>query len=465
MKLKFQSLIILIAFCAITVQAEPEEAPSSSKVINISDPNFQKSIIALPPFQFVGSPAVARNYVKAGKDLFDTVYSDLNSTGFFEFKNQSAFLEDTAKVGLRPASSEAGGFSFSTWKQIGTDLLIRVGYHILQNELTVDTYLYFVKHEKLLIGKTYKTDVKDARTLAHTFANDIVKELTGKKGYFLTKIVASRSTAPQQKEIFIMDWDGTGPRQITNHKSISQSPSWAPDGKSIAYSSFAFHANEKKRNDDLFIYELETAKRWLVSYRQGINSGAAFMPDGRHILLTISSGGNPDIFEVTVDGKSPKRITDGPRGAINVEPAPSPDGTKIAFSSDRSGHAMVYMMNMDGSNLKRVTYAGELNSTPKWSPDGKHIAFAGYDHGHFDLFVMNSDGTNMARLTDAKKPNGKAASNVDPSFSPDGSQILFASDRTGKSQLYMVDINGNNERRITFDQHEYYKPQWSPYLE
>ncbi len=446
--------------------ARAQEAGGSSIYIKVGEANLKRSLIALPAFQYQGSPSAAKNPLRVGKELFDTVSNDLAVSNYFEFVNQSAFLEDPAKTGLRPAPGATGGFDFEKWKPLGAQFLVRAGYRILKNELTFEAYLYFVPQAKVVLGKTYKANVDDARTVAHTFANDIVKELTGQRGMFLSKLVVSRSTDKGQKEIFVMDWDGANPKQVTSHKSIAQSPAWAPDGKTIAYTAFAYHAKEKTRNADLFSYELATGRRWLLSFKKGINSGAAFMPDGKHLLLTVSSGGNPDIYRMTVEGKNVIPLTNGPRGAMNVEPSMSPDGSKIAFSSDRSGRPMIYVMDSGNkASPKRITFAGEYNSTPRWSPDGKRIVFAGFDKTHFDIFTMNADGTNMIRLTSAKKPNGRMADNEDPSFSPDGRHVLFVSNRTGSRQLFIVNADGENERQITFGRHDHFKPQWSPFLD
>lgn len=446
-------------------QSGDSAASGGGIYIKVGEANLKRSLMALPSFQFQGNPSTAKNYLRVGKELFDTVSNDLAVSNYFEFVNQSAFLEDPAKTGLRPAPGTPGGFDFEKWKPLGAEFLIRSGYRIVQNELTVEAYLYFVPQAKAVLGKTYKASVNDARTVAHTFANDVIKELTGKQGMFLSKLVTSRTTAKGQKEIFVMDWDGANPKQITSHKSIAQSPAWSTDGKTVAYTAFAYHAKEKTRNADLFSYDLTTGRRWLLSFQKGINSGAAFMPNGSQLLLTISSGGNPDIWRMTTEGKGLTRLTNGPRGAMNVEPSMSPDGKRIAFSSDRSGRPMIYVMDADGNNVKRITIAGEYNSTPRWSPDGKRLVFAGFDKSNFDIFTMNPDGTEMVRLTSAKKPNGKMADNEDPSFSPDGRHVLFVSNRTGGRQLYIVSVDGENERRITFDRHDYFKPMWSPFLD
>ena len=269
-----------------------------------------------------------------------------------------------------------------------------------------------------------------------------------------------------------MDWDGANSKLVSSHRSIAVSPAWSFDGKMLAYSAFAYRTKEKKRNLDLFTLDLQSNRRFHVSYRTGINSGAAFFPDGRNLVLTISTNGNPDLFKMSTDGKTLTPLTNGPRAAMNVEPSVSPDGKKIAFSSDRGGRPHIFVMNSDGSGTRAITIAGEYNSSPRWSPDGKRLVFAGADRNpaqprktHYDIFTVNADGTDMVRLTSAKKPNGEMADNEDPSYSPDGRHILFVSNRSGKNQLYIVTADGETERRITFDSHKYFKPMWSPAFE
>ena len=261
-----------------------------------------------------------------------------------------------------------------------------------------------------------------------------------------------------------MDWDGANSIKISNHQSIALSPAWSFDGKKIAYTAYVQRAKTRMRNADMFLYDLMTGKRELLSFRQGINSGASFHPDNKSLYLTISQGTSPDIYRINLNGDILNKITNGPSGAMNVEPAISPDGRRLAFSSDRPGRTMIYTMNADGTNVKRVTFAGQFNASPSWSPDGKKIAFAGQTGSNFDIFVMNDDGTGMIRLTSAKRPNGKPANNEDPTWSPDGRFVMYTSDRTGKSQIYFSTADGAEERRVTLDSHNYYKVKWSQNL-
>ena len=454
--LLFLSLLFFIPLSSVHAQSQ------EGIYITVDQAKVKKSLMALPPFQYQGSPTARSGYKRVGKTLYNTIFNDLDISSYFRFIKQEAFLENTKETSLKPYPGDPKGFKFENWRKISTEFLIRGGYRISGDKLTFEVFVYHVPQAKLVLGKTYEAPKKEARNVAHSFANDLIKRLTGKEGMFLSQIVvASDRAGGKWREIFVMDWDGHNATQITKHKNTAISPAFSPDGKMVAYTAYVYHKARKATNPSMFIYELYTGKRYLVSGRKGVNSGAAFAPDNQHLYLTLSQGGSPDIFRITKEGKNLKRITKGPFGAMNVEPAISPDGRKIAFSSDRSGgKPMLYIMNADGSNIKRVTFAGRYNSSPAWSPDGKKIAFAGWDKGHYDIFVMNPDGTGLKRLTSAVKANGKYANNEEPTFSPDGRHVMFTSDRTGKKQLYIVNVDGTNERRITVDRHNYYKPKW-----
>lgn len=440
-------------------------AQESNIYIKVGDAKTKKSLLAFPPLQNLGSQTSSGNNQKVGVDLFNIITNDLTVSAYFQFINSNAFLENTAKTALTPAPGTPNGFKFQSWSTIGADFLIRAAYSVVGNELTLETYTYHVPKASLVFGKKYKGPVKSLRKMAHTFSNDVLKALSGENGPFLSRIAVSSDRAGKGiKEIFIMDWDGANIEQVSSHKSISISPAWSPDGKKVAYTSYVKRKGAKFRNADMLLLDLDTGKRSLVSYRNGINSGAAFSADGRHIYLTISQGTNPDIYKMNLDGSLASKITNGPAGALNVEPNVSKGG-KLAFSSDRAGRPMIYTADGDGSNVKRITFAGVFNSSPSFSPDGKKIAFSGQSEGNFDIFVMNVDGTEMVRLTSAKKANGKMASNEDPSFSPDGRFVMYTSNRTGSNQIYISTVDGTEERRVTNDSFNYFKPKWSNNLE
>lgn len=435
--------------------------------IKIGDAKTKKSLVGFPQFNYSGSPAIATKHFALGAEMYNVIQNDLDVSGYFQFISSSAFLEDGKKAGLKPFPGSANGFKFDSWKPLSADFLIKGEFVVdKDDQLELEIYLYHVPKSGLVFGKKYRGPKSTLRKIAHTFANDVLKNLTDKSGPFNSKFVFSSDRGGNKyREIYTMDWDGVEIEKISNHNSIALSPAWSPDAKKVAYTAYVQKKSTKMRNADLFLFDLEKSKRTNLSFRTGINSGAAFSPNGNSIFLTISQGVTPNIFKINLDGEVQGKITNGPGNALNVEPAVSPDGKKLAFSSDRSGKPMIYVMDIDGTNVTRVTFGGVFNSAPAWSPDGKKIAFAGQDAGNFDIFLMDVSGQNITRVTSAKKANGKAADNEDPHFSPDGRFIVYTSNRTGKNQIYFSTVDGSEERRVTQDGHNYYKPKWSTFLD
>ncbi len=466
MKINLKKLKLLAAF---TVFLLSQSGFADQAYIKLGEAKSKKSVMAFPFFNNLGANNTGAA-TAAASEIYSVAKKNLELSTYFTLVINDAYLEDLSKKSLKPAPEEITGFNFDPLKKIGAEFLIRAGYSIIGKDITVEMYLYHVADSKLIIGKRYKATIDQSISIAHTLSNDVIEALTGVRAPFMAKIVATFDNGLSgPKEVAKMNWDGSEFEQLTQHKSISLSPSWSFDGKKIVYSVFTKlikKNGESMSNVSLYILDLTTNKRILTSFRPGVNSGAVFTRDGKFIYLGMSMGsGSADIYKINLKGEIESRLTKGPASAINVEPSLSPDGSKIAFSSERGGRPMIYVMNADGSNVKRLTYKGVYNSSPSWSPDGNKIAFAGQNDSNFDIYVMDADGSNLRRVTSALKLNGKPAHNEDPSFSPDSRYIVYTSNRTGKNQIFISTVDGSEERRVTNDTKNYYRPKWSVNLE
>lgn len=345
------------------------------------------------------------------------------------------------KSGIRP-----GDFDFTPWKSAGVDTLIKTGYSVTGDNLTLECRLYDVVRGKELTAKRYTGKRKELRRMAHSFSDETMRVFTGEKGPFTAKI-AFVSTATGNKEINLMDYDGFNVQRLTRNGSINLNPDFFPDGREIIFTSY------KKGNPDLYRREIFSGVEARISASRGINITGAVSPDGRRIALAMSKDGNSEIYTIDKDGKRPSRLTNN--SAIEVSPSWSPDGTRLAFVSDRLGKPQVFIMNADGSNVRRLTTSGAYNVSPRWSPKGDRILYCRQEGGGFQIHAINPDGGNDTLLT-------SEGSNEHPRWSPDGRFITFSSKRGGKEAIYVMRADGSGQTKVSRGKGEESHPTWSP---
>lgn len=398
--------------------------------IAVGEAKIKKSVLAFTDTKVDSSKKDAKTSAKTIKEL---LLHDLDYTNLFEFQNPDAFLDKGEGLSLDQ-------FKMADWSTIGTEFLIKTAIVQKGSKIEYELRLYDVLGSKQILGKKYDATVSDIKTLSHTAANDVFEALTGKRGIFLNKI-AMVCDKTGHKEIWMTDYDGANPKQVTNHRTLAFAPAWSPDNRYLAYSLYTKNRKNIK-NIDLFEYDFQTRKSKLLSNRRGINSGADYSPDGKKIALTMSFLGNPEIFLLDRKSLQVSRLTKSI--GFDVDPHFSPNGEQFAFVSSRSGKPMVFVAKKDGTGVNRITFAGEYNATPRWKPDGSRLVFAGHLEKHFDLFLISPNGLNLERLT---KDEG---SNEDPHFSPDGNFIIFTSNRTGQKNVYVITLDGTKTTRLTY---------------
>jgi TolB protein len=425
MKIFFIALALFLSLPAMP-QAEPG-------YIEITAPGNRQLKMAVDIPRSLDTPALEK-----AREMGEVIAFDVNMSGV-----------SVAETKEQPSLSRGVFFSetdFASWLNGGYDLLVRGEYSMRGDDLAVEFRLFDVLNRKMMTAKRYLGKARDLRRFAHSFADEIMRAMTGEPGCFTTHI-AFVTTRSGNKEIAVMDWDGHDPRQLTRNRSINLNPDFSPNGREIIFTSY------KRSNPDLFRRPLSSPAEVPVSNRSGLNITGAWSPDGSRIALALSKDGNAEIYSIARDGSNPVRLTVNP--AIEVSPAWSPNGSQIAFVSDRLGKPQIFVMNSDGGNVRRLTTNGGYNVTPRWSPKGDRIAYARMEGGGFQIHAINADGSGDTQLT-------TSGSNENPAWSPDGRFIAFSSRRGGGDEIYVMRADGSGQTRVSQTVGRSTQPAWQP---
>lgn len=375
------------------------------------------------------------------REVREVLVGDMDFSGVFRVLDPVLYMEDLSTTGITP-----DGFVYDDWELINAEALVKVGYLLKPSgDVELEFHLYDVFQRKEVTAKRWKGSPTQLRSMAHMFSNEIIKEVTGEKGVFLTQLLFVQARS-ESKEIYGMDYDGANIRRLTKNGSINLSPEWWPDGRGLVYTSY------KNGEPNLYSLGLRGGEKRITS-GIGVDVGAEFSTDGTRLAFMKNVNGNPDIYLSDGQGKGLARITS--LKSVEASPTWSPDGKRLAFVSDRYGSPQIFIMNVDGSRVQRASLDGPYNSSPAWSPTGDLIAYTNRVEGRFGIALLDPETLLSRQLV------GEEGNNEDPSWSPDGRYICFSSNRTGTYQIYIVDKDGRKEWRITSGKGDKSQPAWS----
>jgi dipeptidyl aminopeptidase/acylaminoacyl peptidase len=192
----------------------------------------------------------------------------------------------------------------------------------------------------------------------------------------------------------------------------------------------------------------------------GEGHGAAFSPDGTHVVYTHDGA-----IAVWSAGQAPRQLAKVP-GAVG-DLAWSPDGARIVFREFRTGHSLVGVLDLASGQLHYLGMTLGHSAEPTFSPDGREVAFVQFRDPPADLPTSTASFWSL-RIADAATgavrtvwtaPEGEGGQYYGTRgrnlFWTTGGQLLFPWERTGWLHVYAVPADGRAQPRdLTADANE-----------
>jgi len=253
-------------------------------------------------------------------------------------------------------------------------------------------------NKNTLVSKAYSGATP--RRQVHAFVDEFMVAL-GRKPIAQTKI-AFKAAAGQNSEIYISDFDGRNPNEVTKDNTIVAAPCWVPGRLALYYTSY------KKNNADIFYHDLSTRERKIFARYGGSNMSPAVSPDGSKVAMILSKDGWTDLYVGNAGGGEPRRLTKTPQDESS--PCWSPDGRTICFAGKEKEHRALCKISAAGGAIQRISTGGASSpSEPDWSPDGKWIAFT-VQYRDFQICVVPAEGGTATQLVEGEDPSWSANS-------------------------------------------------------
>jgi TolB protein len=179
-----------------------------------------------------------------------------------------------------------------------------------------------------------------------------------------------------------------GAATVLDDRPFLITPSYAPNGEEISFATAL--------GDDVQIFRYNVRRQCCLSRQVAgprDDLSPTWAPDGRRIAFQSNRLVQPHIFVADADGRNAELLSpyvyDEP--GYYTSPDWSPTGSLVAFHGRSRGEFQVMIADADapGRTVRQITSDG-VSEDPSWAPDGRHIVFAGRRGGRAGLYVIDS---------------------------------------------------------------------------
>ena len=264
------------------------------------------------------------------------------------------------------------------------------------------------------------------------------------------------STRDGNREVYMMNPDGSEQVNLTQHRAGDMGAVWSPTGEQILFVS----DRQGTRVRDLYLMDADgtNVRRVFKRKIEAWRGGATWSPDGTQFAYESVDRGTREFARyIATFGEEDAEPIIGNYGSL----AWSPDGSEIACSEPRQFGYRLTFINVRTRAVEQPLPNKALlwQFGPSWSAAGDRLAFTGNKHpipvildrdlhNAWDdkdtVFIVNRDGTGLKQLVEEDGPKAGVSA-----LSPDGLEVLYTQEINGRLQIFKIDVNSGIRTQLT----------------
>ena len=260
------------------------------------------------------------------------------------------------------------------------------------------------------------------------------------------------------RDVYIMNPDGSEQVNLTQHPADDQQAVWSPTGEQILFASNRGH--HVWGTWDLYLMDPDGSNVRRIFKKETFRSAPTWSPDGKQIAYHNINwdAGESHIYIATLGEQEEERIAEG------WVPVWSPDGMELAYVAYILDARRVTLVDIRTRKQERLLprKATSWQNGPSWSATGDKLVFSwnknplppnhrpGRDRFPPEwkkketIYIVNRDGTGLQQLVDEA---GHYA--VNPVLSPNGDEVLYTQEINGYFQVFKVNVNSGILTQLT----------------
>ncbi len=257
------------------------------------------------------------------------------------------------------------------------------------------------------------------------------------------KIIFKSNMSDKKMKVYLMWMDTKEIAPLTNTPKAPGQIAWSHDNRYLAFNMFV----PKKEESIVKMPAKPEGAKWNKppTYIDKLN----YRGDGQGYI----KGGNTQLFTLPITGGTPKQLTS--TAYDHGKPIWSKDGSKLYFSANfnpdeafEPNNSEVYELNLADNKVNALTSRYGPDQSPTLSPDGTKIAYIGLDdklQGYQlnELYVMDVSGANSKKISNDFDRN---IANIQ--WAKDGKGLYFQYDDKGDTKIGHMSLSGATSTKV-----------------